>query len=100
MALFIFEGIDFNASLSATESAPSPSLTRACLALSTAGHQSSSSEDLQADASVANGGSLGTSYVRKKKFVQQLSGSLSRALRLGKNRKSLDISRMYNRAAP
>ncbi|CAK8691010.1 unnamed protein product [Clavelina lepadiformis] len=55
------------------------------------GNNSSSSEDVHGD-SGTSGGSLGHSYSRKPKLVQHLSGSLSRAFRRGRNRKSLDIA--------
>lgn len=72
---------------------PSPVSPRHCFGQVPGGTHSSSSEDVQAD-SVANGGSLGHSYARKKKLVQHLSGSLSRAFKRGRNRKSLDISKL------
>uniref|UniRef100_H2YB28 SAM domain-containing protein n=1 Tax=Ciona savignyi TaxID=51511 RepID=H2YB28_CIOSA len=54
------------------------------------GGNSSSSEDVHVD-SVISGGSVGHSYTRRPKIVQHLSGSLSRAFRRGRNRKSLSV---------
>ncbi|XP_078488942.1 kazrin isoform X1 [Ciona intestinalis] len=71
--------------------ASSPTSPRHYLQGQGSGGNSSSSEDVHAD--VINGGSLGHSYTRRTKIVQNISGSLSRAFRRGKNRKSLDIAR-------
>nr|CAB3257978.1 kazrin [Phallusia mammillata] len=69
---------------------PSPVSPRHCFGQVPGGTHSSSSEDVQIDP-ISNGGSLGPSYARKNKLVQHLSGSLSRAFKRGRNRKSLDI---------